>query len=31
MVDVLEKGEIDKDIILQPGDFVIVPAKTLNF
>lgn len=31
MEDILEKGEVDKDIILQPGDFVIVPARMLNF
>jgi polysaccharide export outer membrane protein len=31
MQDVLERGQIDKDIVLQPGDFVIVPARVLNF
>lgn len=31
MEDVLDKGEIDKDVVLQPGDFIIVPAKVLNF
>jgi polysaccharide export outer membrane protein len=31
MVDVLEKGKIEEDVILEPGDFIIVPAKILNF
>jgi protein involved in polysaccharide export with SLBB domain len=31
MQEVLEQGKIDKDIVLQPGDFVIVPARVLNF
>jgi polysaccharide export outer membrane protein len=31
MEDVLDKGEIDKDVVLQPGDFIIVPARMLNF
>jgi polysaccharide export outer membrane protein len=31
MEDVLDKGAIDKDVVLQPGDFIIVPAKVLNF
>lgn len=31
MEDVLEKGKIDKDIILQPGDFVLVPARIINW
>ena len=31
MQEVLEQGKIDKDVVLQPGDFVIVPARVLNF
>jgi protein involved in polysaccharide export with SLBB domain len=31
MEDVLDKGEMGKDVVLQPGDFIIVPAKVLNF
>ncbi len=30
MEDVLEKGKIDKDVVLQPGDFIIVSAKVFN-
>ncbi|MGN6554644.1 MAG: polysaccharide biosynthesis/export family protein [Verrucomicrobiota bacterium] len=31
MVDVLENGDIEKDIPLQPGDFLIVPSRLINF
>jgi polysaccharide biosynthesis/export protein len=31
MEDVLDKGQINKDVVLQPGDFIIVPARMLNF
>jgi ribosomal protein L16 Arg81 hydroxylase len=31
MEDVLEKGQIEKDIVLQPGDFVLVPPRLLNW
>jgi len=31
MTDVLEKGKTDKDIILEPGDLIIVPARAVNF
>jgi protein involved in polysaccharide export with SLBB domain len=31
MVDVLEKGKIEKDVILEPGDFIIIPTRMINF
>jgi protein involved in polysaccharide export with SLBB domain len=31
MEDILEKGHTEKDIVLQPGDFIIVPSKMFNF
>lgn len=31
MQEVLEQGKIDKDVVLQPGDYVIVSARVLNF
>jgi len=31
MVDILEKGKTEKDIILQPDDFIIVPSRLINF
>lgn len=31
MVDILENGKTDKDIVLQPDDFIIVPTKLINF
>jgi protein involved in polysaccharide export with SLBB domain len=31
MVDVLENGKIEQDIPLQPGDFIIVPSRLVNF
>lgn len=31
MVDILEKGDIDKDIVLQPNDLIIVPSRLINF
>jgi protein involved in polysaccharide export with SLBB domain len=31
MVDVLEKGKTEKDVILQPDDFIIVPSRLINF
>jgi protein involved in polysaccharide export with SLBB domain len=31
MVDVLERGKIEKDVVLEPGDFIIVPARMINF
>jgi len=29
--DVLEKGNVEKDLILEPGDFVHVPERFINF
>src|ERR1035438_4978112 len=31
MVDILEKGQTEKDIVLQPDDFVIVSSRLINF
>ncbi len=31
MADILEKGKIEKDILLQPDDFIIVPTRLINF
>jgi polysaccharide biosynthesis/export protein len=31
MVDILEKGKTEKDMVLQPDDFVIVPSRLINF
>ena len=31
MADILEKGKTEKDIVLQPDDFVIVPSRLINF
>jgi protein involved in polysaccharide export with SLBB domain len=31
MVDILENGKTEKDIVLQPGDLIIVPSKLFNF
>jgi len=31
MVDILEKGLTEKDVVLQPDDFVIVPSRLINF
>lgn len=31
MVDILEKGKTEKDMILQPDDFIIVPSRLINF
>jgi hypothetical protein len=31
MTDILEKGNIDKDIVLQPNDLIIVPSRLINF
>lgn len=31
MEDILEKGHIEKDIVLQPGDYILVPSKWINF
>jgi polysaccharide biosynthesis/export protein len=31
MVDILEKGKTEKDVVLQADDFVIVPSRLINF
>jgi polysaccharide biosynthesis/export protein len=31
MIDVLEKGKTDKDILLEPDDFIVVPSRSINF
>jgi protein involved in polysaccharide export with SLBB domain len=31
MTDVLENGHTDKDILLEPNDYIIVPARSVNF
>ena len=31
MVEILEKGKPEKDVILQPDDFIIVPSRLINF
>jgi polysaccharide export outer membrane protein len=31
MQQILEKGKTDKDIVLQPGDLIIVPSRLINF
>jgi protein involved in polysaccharide export with SLBB domain len=31
MVDIFEKGKTEKDVVLQPDDFIIVPSRLINF
>jgi polysaccharide export outer membrane protein len=31
MVDILEDGKTEKDIVLRPDDFIIVPSRLINF
>jgi len=31
MVDILEDGKTEKDMVLQPDDFIIVPSRLINF
>jgi hypothetical protein len=31
MVDILEKGKTEKDVILQADDFIIIPSRLINF
>ncbi|PWU20883.1 MAG: hypothetical protein C5B50_02990 [Verrucomicrobia bacterium] len=31
MVDILEGGKTEKDVVLQPDDFIIVPSRLINF
>jgi protein involved in polysaccharide export with SLBB domain len=31
MVEILEEGRTEKDLLLQPDDFIIVPSRLINF
>jgi polysaccharide biosynthesis/export protein len=31
MVEILENGKTEKDVVLQPDDFIIVPSRLINF
>ena len=31
MVEILEGGKTEKDVALQPDDFIIVPSRLINF
>ncbi len=31
MVEILEDGRVEKDVALQPNDFIIVPSRLINF
>ena len=31
MVDILEEGKTERDVLLQPDDFIIVPSRLINF
>jgi protein involved in polysaccharide export with SLBB domain len=31
MVEILEDGKTEKDVVLQPDDFIIVPSRLINF
>lgn len=31
MVEILEKGRLDKDITVEPGDLIVVPERLINF
>jgi hypothetical protein len=31
MTDILERGNIEKDVPLQPGDYIIVPSRSVTF
>lgn len=31
MVEILEQGKTEKDVLLQPDDFIIVPSRLINF
>jgi len=31
MTQILEEGKIEKDIVLQPNDLIIVPSRLINF
>ena len=31
MVEILEKGKTEKDVVLQPDDLIIVPSRLISF
>ena len=31
MIEILEEGKMEKDVVLQPDDFIIVPSRLINF
>jgi ribosomal protein L16 Arg81 hydroxylase len=31
MEQILNEGKTEKDIVLQPGDLIIVPSRLINF
>jgi protein involved in polysaccharide export with SLBB domain len=31
MIEILEKGRIEQDVILQPDDLIIVPSRLISF
>lgn len=31
MIEVLEQGKLENDLVLQPDDWVIIPSRTINF
>ena len=31
MVEILERGQTENDVVLQPDDFIIVPSRLINF
>jgi hypothetical protein len=31
LVEILDKGRLDKDIVLEPGDLINVPERLINF
>jgi hypothetical protein len=31
MQQILEDGKVDKDVVLQPNDLIIVPSRLVNF
>ena len=31
LIDILEKGQTERDVVLQPDDFIIVPSRLINF
>ena len=31
LVEILEEGKVEKDVLLKPDDFIIVPSRLINF